>query len=355
LNLLTGSKIIIYPRERQIIVGTSGLTYKSNWVAVLSVLSVTLIRYLLDPWLGDHSPLMLYLLAVIASAWFGGFKQALAASLLSVLIASYLFIPPRGEFHFPSSSDQLRLVIFLLEAVLICLIIDKLHKASLGAKAQAAQLRRHEKELIDTQNRLKKHNAAIIELSSIPPSNDYTLSSYLRQIIEVSSRTLELERVSLWLFTEDRSCIQCVDLFERNLNRHSSGQVLCASKYERYFEALVTERTIAASDARNDIRTKEFAEDYLLPNGITSMLDAQVHLSGSVVGVICHEHVGRIRIWSPDEQAFAASIADLVALAIETHERRKIELDLTLNEESPAGCKNGCMGSQSEDSCLHFR
>ena len=44
---------------------------------------------------------------------------------------------------------------------------------------------------------------------------------------------------------------------------------------------------------RHDPRTRELTEGYLVPLGITSMLEATVRMdTGELVGVVCHEHVG---------------------------------------------------------------
>ena len=63
--------------------------------------------------------------------------------------------------------------------------------------------------------------------------------------------------------------------------------------------------------------TRELTETYLVPNGITSMLDAPLKRHGEVVGVVCHEHVGPPRAWTHAETGFVASVADLVAVAME--------------------------------------
>jgi two-component system cell cycle sensor histidine kinase/response regulator CckA len=44
--------------------------------------------------------------------------------------------------------------------------------------------------------------------------------------------------------------------------------------------------------------------------------------------VVCHEHVGRARQWTLDEQSFAGSIADFVSLAIEASGRKRRDEDL---------------------------
>jgi GAF domain-containing protein len=44
-----------------------------------------------------------------------------------------------------------------------------------------------------------------------------------------------------------------------------------------------------------------------------------------MIGVICNEHTGSPREWTLDEQNFAGSMADLVALSLEVWQRRQAE------------------------------
>jgi len=44
-----------------------------------------------------------------------------------------------------------------------------------------------------------------------------------------------------------------------------------------------------------------------------------------LLGAIRYEHVGTPRPWSLEEQDFAASLTDLIALQVEANERRKAE------------------------------
>jgi diguanylate cyclase (GGDEF)-like protein len=129
----------------------------------------------------------------------------------------------------------------------------------------------------------------------------------------------------VWRFNADRSEIVCEDLFKLIDQIHEKGLRLRAEQYPKYFKALEESRTIAANDACLDTRTSEFAEGYLKPLGITSMMDVPVRLHGKVIGIVCHEHVGSKRDWILEEQDFAASIADMVSLALEAFERRRAE------------------------------
>jgi diguanylate cyclase (GGDEF)-like protein len=159
-------------------------------------------------------------------------------------------------------------------------------------------------------------------------SSFLNLESALEDITRVDSLTLSVERVSVWLFNPERTAIVCDKLYQKSAEAYQKGQVLRKERYPHYFSALEENRTLAAVDARNDRRTSEFTLDYLIPNQITSMLDVPIWLNGEFIGIVCHEHVGPLREWSVGEQNFAASIADLVSLTIDSIQRRKAEEDL---------------------------
>jgi diguanylate cyclase (GGDEF)-like protein/PAS domain S-box-containing protein len=146
-----------------------------------------------------------------------------------------------------------------------------------------------------------------------------------RRLVQASARALAVDRVSVWLFNADHTEIVCRTLFRRRDGSFETGQRLRAVDYPRYFEALEERRAVPASDAQTDPRTSEFAEGYLRPHGIVSMLDVPVRVRGRLAGVVCHEHAGGRRAWSLEEQEFACSIADHAALALEDAERRRAE------------------------------
>ena len=52
------------------------------------------------------------------------------------------------------------------------------------------------------------------------------------------------------------------------------------------FDALMSGRAIDAHDACDDPRTSEFRDGYLVPGGISSMLDAAIRVGGKIVGVV---------------------------------------------------------------------
>ncbi len=173
------------------------------------------------------------------------------------------------------------------------------------------------------------YHAALVELSKRREADP---SAFLARVLETDAAMLGVARVSFWRFADGGRTIDCEDMWVAPARRHEPGPVLRATSYPRYFRALGESRAIAADDARVDPRTNEFAESYLAPNGITSMLDVPVWRGGRVVGILCHEHVGPPRRWTPEEQDFAAALADMIALGLESAERDRIAAALRDNE-----------------------
>ena len=202
-------------------------------------------------------------------------------------------------------------------------------------KAEIALLHLNEKLEIRVEERtnalkqselqLQKQKSALIDLAKNKALNQGDLTKALQEITETASRTLEVARSSVWLYDRTKSKIECLDLFDSALNQHSDGWELAAADYPAYFQALQEERAIAAFDAQKDFRTREFAESYLIPLGITSMLDTPIQIGGQTAGVLCLEDVGMPRFWTIEEQSFAVSLADSVTFAMEARERQRAE------------------------------
>ncbi|NJK60821.1 MAG: GAF domain-containing protein [Oscillatoriales cyanobacterium SM2_1_8] len=112
------------------------------------------------------------------------------------------------------------------------------------------------------------------------------------------------------------------------------GGELLARDFPIYFAAMQRERFLAAADAWADPRTAEFSESYLRPNRVHAMLDVAVWHRGVWRGVICAEMVEAQRVWQPEEQTFAAEIADFCSLLLEIRDRQEAERRLRASEAS---------------------
>ncbi|WP_334037594.1 sensor histidine kinase [Alteromonas macleodii] len=159
-----------------------------------------------------------------------------------------------------------------------------------------------------------------------------------RLIINSVCEGLQITRAGIWLYDEMQTLVQCTLLIDKGNDLDHESLVLTRKDFPHYFEALDSERTIAAHDALTDVATFEFAEVYLTPLGISSMLDVPIRHRGKMIGIICCEHQGKAREWHADEVVFAASLADLYGRAVSANERadyeqRLIEANQTLEQK----------------------
>jgi len=169
----------------------------------------------------------------------------------------------------------------------------------------------------DQSQVLRRHLTTYLDVMSQRSLFLGNVEATIRRVNEAASSAIDVERVSVWYCDAPQTKIWCVDLFQRAQGSHAGGSELFAKDFAPYFRALRGERTIAAHDAQNDPRTSCFSEVYLKPLGIGALLDVPIWVGRSMVGVVCHEHVGPKRIWTKDEETFAYLMSNFVALAME--------------------------------------
>ncbi|MEG5064226.1 GAF domain-containing protein [Microcoleus sp. B3-A4] len=185
-----------------------------------------------------------------------------------------------------------------------------------------------ESALRERETRLTEQQNGLLELAKNSSIYEGNIGEALREITQMATRTLDVDRASIWFYHEDKSAMSCADIYELTPNLHSAGAELKVADYPSYFQALKTEQAIAAVDAKTDPRTREFSESYLTPLNISSMLDVPITHKGQIAGVICLEHQGTTRNWTLDEQSFASYVAQIAALAMEARDRKQAEFNL---------------------------
>jgi signal transduction histidine kinase len=176
------------------------------------------------------------------------------------------------------------------------------------------------------------YESARLRLARLRVHGGASLRKVFQEATTLAARTLDVDRVSIWLFVDDRAAIRCFELYERTHDEHTEGTSIRRSDFPCYFHALEDRRVIVADDARHHAATRELTDTYLLPLGISSMLDAPIYREGTVIGVVCHERMGPPRTWTPEDVAFAGSVADAIALQFEGAARQDAEAALHVHE-----------------------
>jgi PAS domain S-box-containing protein len=195
--------------------------------------------------------------------------------------------------------------------------------SELRAREEAYRLRIERER--QSRTALRRHLRRIYDLlRSQSPARGSVLHT-LSEVSAISREALGVERVSVWLFDQQRQSLDCLMLSVSGEELTAAGISLDARGFPGYMSALSTSDVLAVEDAPNDPRTAGLAA-YLRETGVSSLLDIPIHAPLTLVGVLCHEHVAEtLRHWTDEEQDFARSVGDLTALALEGERRARAE------------------------------
>ncbi len=192
---------------------------------------------------------------------------------------------------------------------------DELSDLANTLNATWEQLELSQKALNENAEQLQYQNLVIAALSRNEALTRGDVQQAAKAFTQTTSETLNVERVSVWLYNQKQTELTCIDLYERMSGKHSSGIKLSRANFPKYFEVLNRNLPIVADNALDDLRLQEFSNSYLLPLQITSILDFPVQIAGRAVGIVRCERVGTPHQWTGTEQSLISSIANLVALA----------------------------------------
>ncbi len=162
---------------------------------------------------------------------------------------------------------------------------------------------------------------AVLELAALDNSN---WEHALQRILRVDSQTLAVDRTSFWKLWPEPRMICCELGYVGSANAFEQGASLLATDAPSYLGELDYAKVICVEDVASDPRTSELRA-YCRARNISSMLDVPVWVESKLVGVLCHEHIGPLRPWAPDEVEFALSVAQIVATALEARRRTEAE------------------------------
>lgn len=124
-------------------------------VALLCVVGALLIRWTLDPWLGNQIPFVTVFGAVAMATWFGGWRPGVVSAVLGFVGVVWLFLPPERQFTIYKGLVVGGGVGFAVSSGLIIFFGEAMRRAQFRAQIEAAkrakseEIERRERELLD--------------------------------------------------------------------------------------------------------------------------------------------------------------------------------------------------------------
>ena len=117
-----------------------GLSSVSPYLAaLLLVAAALLIRLMLQPVVGNGSPFLLFAVAVLAAASYGGWRPGLLATVTSALTGLYFFVEPRYSLRLDGKSAAIQLGSFILLGICTTIFADRLRAARRSAEDISAR------------------------------------------------------------------------------------------------------------------------------------------------------------------------------------------------------------------------
>ncbi|MCW9014287.1 MAG: PAS domain S-box protein [Gammaproteobacteria bacterium] len=176
---------------------------------------------------------------------------------------------------------------------------------------------------------MRNNQNALLEWAKV----DYLdIEQAFRSATRLAAKNLQVDRVSIWLFSGSLDAIECEELYLLNEDSHEKGLLREQQDCPEYFKALLRDVVLVVEDVSNDPVCAELLDSYLVPLGIKAMLNVPVRLHGEVLGTVCCERINDEQPWTLEQQEFVISIASTMAISLEAERRRQTESILRRKE-----------------------
>ena len=127
--------------------------FKVCFIPIMAVFFAIQVNWLIAPYLTVLPPFLMFLAAVMLTTWYGGFRAALFAVVLSALTLDYFFIGPIDSFAL-RPGDAGAIGVFVLEAIGMAYCIDYLRRSEERLRQANAEL--HDQVASEQQRLVEK-------------------------------------------------------------------------------------------------------------------------------------------------------------------------------------------------------
>ncbi|MBX3450292.1 MAG: response regulator [Planctomycetaceae bacterium] len=194
-------------------------------VGVAAVLAALLFKLILDPFVSQQeTPFLLFSSAIMLSAWYGGLKPGLVATLMAIAIMNWFFLEPRFKLAIEGSQQMLQVVVFLIEGCFVSALAERLHRSRSLAALREIAARSAQQTAIERLHDVERARAEIA-------ARDRTFQRLVdanvvgAMICEFHGPILEANAALLSMLGYSREDLEAGRLDWRNMTPESYGDV----------------------------------------------------------------------------------------------------------------------------------
>jgi len=187
------------------------------------------------------------------------------------------------------------------------------------------------KTLEDIAIKSTEKKDVILELASLIGED---FDSSLKKIAVTSAKALHADLVTIWEYGKDKTELASRLFYSAKDDVIKINELTIEKEnFPNYFNAFNVKNSINIANVKSNPITKAFAEEFFIPNHISSRIDVLIHGRGSHYGIISFESKSDNRVFSADEESFVTSIASIVSLMIESSERKTAENKIAITNQ----------------------
>ncbi len=289
---------------------SSILTYLFSVLIAIVALLITLI---VDPSIGKTTSTLIFLPAIIISAWYGGFYPGVATTIVTALEMDYFFLPSYNLFTFTQFIPMLQIVLFIVEGFFISFFID-IGKRRDNVKDYRKREKEQAERLLELENKYAQAQEEIQSRDEFLSVASHELKTPLTSmLLQIQTALHNIRSVSLAQFSVEHllkmleSAENQTKRLSRMINDLLNVSLITTGKMDLELEELDLEEIVR--NVLEDFSQKLEKENY----------EIVVHVIEPVIG-----QWDKVRI----EQA----ISNLISNAIKYGRRKPIDITISKRE-----------------------
>jgi len=195
----------------------------------------------------------------------------------------------------------------------------------LGISRNITERKKMEDNMAYSYEYAKRLSDALARITKSPAISNGYLEASADVIAQEGCQALSSSCVGIWSFSEEKNSLVSMSYYNISTQRNVIQDNYDLSTRKEYLNMLKTERVIVMNNVDDCKLISNAFKGYY--DQMCGALDAPIRVGGKLFGVVCVEQrctekYPEKREWLIEEQNFASSLADLMALALSSYERR---------------------------------
>lgn len=154
------------------------------------------------------------------------------------------------------------------------------------------------------------------ELTKSKAFKDGDTKTYFWNVVEIISQTLDIDRVSIRLYSSDKKELISYAMYDKIKKREINGKTLTLKEHPEFFEFIENEALIKIDDIYSNEELKSMIEVFFSKDGmIHSLLGSKIYIGNNVSGYIFFQSRKKIT-WDNDDILFANQISNNISIML---------------------------------------